>query len=215
MIQLDIDHREITLPVEHQGLATGAYTRAALVAIFADEIEADWVRTSRNLTLHETTLDRMIVRYSEQAAFQPLREIRHWFTYNSGAFIEPGYPRLYYAKRPNQPISPNKSAVCAVGEGVAGFLAQRLYQCTKLARPNHDYPDIVMEADNCTYLVESKATIAGDAENISCAEFPRIASMTVSAKLMDIRPVIGVLVSTTLMSETQYHCIVQKVTLAP
>lgn len=166
-----------------------------------------------SLTVQEATLDRMIVKYSEQVSFQPLRELRHWFTYASGAFIEPGYQPLFYARKNNKAISPNKSAVCAIGEGVAGFLAQRLYKCQKLARPNHDYPDIVMEANNSTYLIESKATMG---ENIGATleeEFPRLASLTVSARQMDVRPVIGVLIGTSLTSEQEYHCILREIEL--
>ncbi|MBD1999235.1 hypothetical protein H6G00_21905 [Leptolyngbya sp. FACHB-541] len=94
----------------------------------------------------------MISKYSEQLVYRPLEEMQYWFAYSSGAFLEPGYPPLFYSRTEHKVITPNKSAVAGIGEGIAGFLAQRLYQCRKLARPNHDYPDIVMEGNGKTYL---------------------------------------------------------------
>lgn len=103
----------------------------------------------------------MIEKYSEQLVYKPLEEVRYWFAYSSGAFITPGYPALFYSRTKDNKVSPNKSAVASIGEGVTGFLAQKLYKCRKLARPNHDFPDIVMEDNNYTktHLFESKATI--------------------------------------------------------
>lgn len=214
MIDLLIEQRRITLPKRRQGLATGTASRAALAPIFARATASSWEKSEAAISIQEVTLERMIVRYSEQVAFQPLRELRHFFTYAGGAYIEPGYPPLYYAKKPTKKISPNKSAVCAIGEGVAGFLAQRLFRCRRLARPNHDYPDIVMESGDAIYLVESKATIAGNVVAKLQMEFPRLAAMTVSAKQMDDRPIVGLLVGTTLTSERTFECALLRIDLA-
>jgi hypothetical protein len=161
------------------------------------------------LNLTESTLERMIIKYSEQIVFQPLQEIRHWFTYSSGAFLEPGYPPLYYSRDASRMVSPNKSAVAAVGEGIAGFIAQRAYHCLKLARPNHDYPDIVMESNNITYLVEAKATFSSQESTIESvieAELPRFAGLIASAGELDLRTVRGLLIGTAVVSETDYRC---------
>jgi len=151
----------------------------------------------------------MVVKYSEQLVFQPFEEIRYWFTYSAGAFLEPGYPPLYYSRDRSSRVSPNKTAVSAIGEAMAGFVAQRLYQCTKLARPNHDYPDVVMESQRRTYLVEAKATLQSVEEGIESVvndELPRLASFTSSAGQLDVRPVVGLLIGTCLVSEIQYYC---------
>jgi hypothetical protein len=146
--------------------------------------------------------------------FQPLREIQRWFAYESGAYLDPGYPPLYYAKTGGVRPSPNKSAVSAIGEGVAGFVAQRLFQCRKLARPNHDYPDVVMEAKNCTFLLESKATTQANAlEGTIAEELPRLASFASSANQMDVRPVAALLIATELVSESKYRCLLAEVQL--
>jgi hypothetical protein len=92
---------------------------------------------------------------------------------------------------------------------MAGLIAQRLYQCAKLARPNHDYPDIVMEGQQKTYLVEAKATLQSveeGIENVVKGELPRLAAFTSSAGQLDVRPVVGLLIGTSLISETQYYC---------
>ena len=157
-------------------------------------------------------MQRMIVKYSEQWVFQPLREIQRWFAYESGAYLDPGYPPLYYAKTGGSRPSPNKSAVSAIGEGIAGFLGQRLYHCRKLARPNHDYPDVVMEASNHTFVLEAKATTQPDSfEGIIAEELPRLASFASSANQMDVRRVSALLIATELVSESEYHCLLVEV----
>jgi hypothetical protein len=214
MISLEITKRQLSLSAEQQGLATGANARAALRPIFEAAIAQQWTASRLSLALNEETLQRMIVKYSEQWVFQPLREIQRWFAYASGAYLDPGYPPLYYSKTGGARASPNKSAVSAIGEGVAGFLAQRLYQCRKLARPNHDYPDVVMEANNYTFLLEAKATTQADAlEGIIAEELPRLASFASSANQMDVRPVAALLIATELVSESQYRCLLVEVHL--
>lgn len=231
-ISIDIQRRSVHLSAKQQGLATAAYTRNALRAAFLSqisEIQYPW-QSPITLNLQETTLKKMIVKYSEQSVYRPLEEIKYWFAYSSGAFIEPGYPPLFYSKDKNKPISPNISAVASVGEGVAGFIAQRLYKCRKLARPNHDFPDIVMEDNSCTktYLVESKATISSKVNSDPSEvkekvkekikdrleeELPRIAAYASSCLLLDNRPIVGILVGTALLRETNYFCYVVEVNL--
>lgn len=151
----------------------------------------------------------MIKKYSEQLVFQPLKEIQYWFTYSSGTFLnDPGYPPLYYYTTSKKKVSPNKSAVCSIGEGIAGYLSQQLYKCRKLARPNHDFPDIVMTSHGKTYLVESKATLSSDSGiMIEVREtLPRMASFVSSCVGLDRRPIIGLLIGTYIINETNYHC---------
>ena len=209
MISLTIRKKLISLSSHEQGLATAAHARSALAPEFQAAIASRTTETSVSQVISESTLERMVVKYSEQLVFQPLQEIRYWFTYSSGAFLEPGYPPLYYGRDRNRTVSPNKSAVSAIGEAIAGFLAQRLYGCTKLARPNHDYPDIVMEGQDMTFLVEAKATLRSEGDQIETVvddELPRLASLTSSARLLDVRPVRGLLIGTTLISEVEYFC---------
>lgn len=217
MITLTIRKQIISLSRHEQGLATAAHARSAMAPKFRDAIARCTTESTCSLTIAETTLERMVVKYSEQLVFQPLQEIQYWFTYNSGAFLEPGYAPLYYSREKNRQVSANKSATAAIGEGIAGFLAQRLYRCIKLARPNHDYPDIVMEDDNKTFLVEAKATLNPDKERLDAVvgrELPRLASLTSSAKQLDVRPVRGLLVGTALLSEVDYQCHLAELKLA-
>lgn len=209
MISIDIRRKTITLSQHEQGLATAAHARSAMAPEFQSAIVPRTSESRLSLSISESTLARMVVKYSEQLVFQPLEEIRYWFTYSSGAFLEPGYPPLYYNRDRNSRVSPNKTAVCAIGEAIAGFIAQRLYQCTKLARPNHDYPDVVMEGQQMTYLVEAKGTLQSQEEGIEYIvdlELPRLASFTSSARQLDVRPVVGLLIGTSLVSEIQYYC---------
>lgn len=205
MIYLQGQHQILTMPRVLQGLANQANTRPAVAPEFFGRVQGHTTASPFSLRLTETTMDRMIVKYSEQAVFQPLLEIRHWFTYASGAYTEQGYPPLFYARTRTYRPSPNVSAVAAVGEGIAGFIAQRVFHCRKLARPNHDYPDIVMEIDGVTYLIEAKATMSQAPDSLIAEFLPRLAANTASAGQIDVRPVVGILVATRLASETEYE----------
>ncbi len=141
MISLTIERRRIVLPPHLQGLITGASERRVLRSELDKRLLPQLAYTeSLTLAIAEPTLKHMVTKYSEQLVFQPVNEIRHWFTYQSGAYIEPGYPPLFYGRERNKPISPNKSAVAAVGEAIAGFLAQRLYRCRKQHAPTTTAP---------------------------------------------------------------------------
>lgn len=212
MIILNIERRVITLSSQAQNLATGVYGREALRPEFLRSISiAPPYSPIPSINIHESILKRMTVKYSEQLVFQPIKEIQYWFTYSSGAFICPGYPPLFYSRDKNKTVSPNKSAIAGIGEGIAGFLSQRLYNCRKLARPNHDFPDIVMEANGRTYLVESKATLASDVSQEIEEELPRMAAFASSCAKLDIRPVIGLLIGTAILSEANYGCYITEV----
>lgn len=217
-ILIDIEHRHIKLSAAEQSLATAANSRQQLRFQFQSQISSTKppYKKAGSLQIYEDTLKRMIVKYSEQLVYRPLEEIQYWFAYSSGAFIEPGYPPLFYSRAENKTVSPNKSAIAGIGEGIAGFLAQRLYRCRKLARPNHDYPDIVMEANGKTYLIESKATLASSASNIKQViedEITRMAAYASSCVQLDTRPVVGLLVGTALVNETHYQCYITEVTV--
>jgi hypothetical protein len=217
MITLEVRLRNIQLNKEEQNLATGAHTREVLREKFQKALATKPLYTTfSQFVLDESVLRRMISKYSEQLIYQPLNEIRFWFEYSSGVFLEPGYPPLFYAKNRGKSLSPNKSAAAAVGEGIAGLLAQRLYQCRKLARPNHDYPDIVMDAGSKTYLIESKASIDTSEAHIRGTldeEIFRLASFTTTCARLDIRPVGALLVGTLVVSEAVYRSFVSEITL--
>lgn len=215
MINLHVDRRRIIFAKSLHGLITGAAERKVLrVELDKHLFPQMHYRESFLIGIEETTLKRMVTKYSEQLVFQPVNEIRHWFTYESGAFIEPGYPPLYYAREKGKPFSPNKSAVAAIGEAVAGFLAQRLYQCRKLSRPNHDYPDVVMESDENTYLVEAKATLSSEEtiRGVINEEVQRMSRLMTSALFLDQRPVVGLLTGTFLKTETDYNVFITEMT---
>src|SRR5262245_14154633 len=91
MISINVRRKIITLSQHEQGLATAAHTRAAMAPAFQAAINLQTTESPFSLTISESTLARMVVKYSEQLVFQPLEEIRYWFTYSSGAFLEPGY----------------------------------------------------------------------------------------------------------------------------
>ncbi len=73
-----------------------------------------------------------------------------------------------------------------------------------------------MEGSGETFLVESKATLSTERaiqEKIN-GELPGMARLVISARLLDRRPVTGVLVGTLLRSETDYYVCLTEVSNA-
>ena len=157
-----------------------------------------------------------IWQYSEQVVFEPLEELNIWFTYRGGQFLAPGYQPLFYSRSENHSVTPSKTAVAGVGEGISGFLAQRLYRCRKLARPIQDYPDIVMVANNgAIYLVESKAS-TGSPEALQRTideEVIRLASYASACLELNTRPIRGLLVATAFLGTNEYQAYLTEILL--
>ena len=208
MIRIHITKKDIRLDKDELSLAAGSSARAVLRDEFLRRMNLKPVRYNpiTTLTIPEAVLKRMIGKFSEQVIYQPLNEIRFWFTYSSGAYIEPGYPPLFYFRK-GKNFSPNKTAVAGIGEGVAGLISQRIYRCRKLSRPNHDYPDIVMDGNGKTYLVESKATL-NSRESIQTVindELPTMATLLSSCVGLDTRPIVSLLIGTFIANEKEYE----------
>jgi hypothetical protein len=217
MISIGVTTRRLEFTKNEQFLASGATSRKALIAEF-EKLLANKPPVGSTISLHltESALKLMIRKYSEQLVFQPLREIQFWFSYKSGAFIEPGYPPLYYSRTRGKTLSPNKSAISAVGEGVSGLLGQRVYMARKLARPNHDFPDIVMRSDSLLYLVESKASLSEGGERAREAiysELPRMVSYVAACVQMDRREIRGLLVGTDIVTESEFNVTILEIEL--
>lgn len=209
-IQLDLEHRQLSFLPAEQALAKAAASRNAMRFQFHAQLaskQASYIPV-QSLKVEENTLKRMIGKYSEQLVYQPMEELQNWFTYSSGAFLDPGYPSLYYSRSEQRQVCPNKSAIAGIGEGIAGLVMQQRYRCRQLCRPYHDYPDIVMEKNGKIYLVEAKATTLSVAEvqQVIDEELIRLVAYCSACAELDGRPVMGVLVGTALVSETVYHC---------
>ncbi len=169
------------------------------------------------MNIREGVLRHCIRGYSEQAIFDPLEDLTMWFNYSSGDFLAPGYPPLFYNRQEGHPVSPSKTAVAGIGEGVAGFLAQRLYRCRKLARPIQDYPDIVMRTTDrgAIYLVESKASTGSPValQRTIDEEVIRLASYASACLELNTLPIRGLLVGTACLSTNQYRAYLTEILL--
>lgn len=212
-IDIDIQRDQLPLDPALRGLATGAHTRAALAPRFERAAANVLVRSSHHCRVHETTLRRMVDRCSEQLVFRALEDVKDWFSYTSGSFFSHGYPRLHYAATGNRKPTSNKSAIAAVGEGVAGLLAMRLYRGRLLARPFHDYPDIVLGSPNGIMLVEAKATTEDKVNSIASAELPRLAAYAASVRDIDPAVTTALLVVTRLVREQAYEVRIVEISL--
>lgn len=219
MIQISLERRSLHLSRKEQALASAAAQRSTMQFQFQKQIAAKAVtyRPLNSIHIQPSALKFLIQKYSEQLVYKPLDEIQYWFAYSAGAFLEPGYVQLYYYAHllSGKKIPPSKSAVAAIGEGTAGLLGQWLYQGRKLARPNHDYPDIVMEAQGKTLLIEAKATSGSvkQAENLIENDLARMAAYAFACAELDSRPVIGILVSTALIRHNHFHTYITEVVI--
>ena len=214
-IRLEVDLFERDLNQEVQKLADLCNHRGALINQFRTEISrCPTQKTSLIFKVSKSTLKRMTGKYSEQMVFEPLNEIHHYFNISNGGALFSGiYKHLLYSTKNNK-VTPNKSAISAIGEGVAGYLAQKVFKCRLLARPNHDYPDAVMEANAMTYLIEAKSSMSEKSlRNELDKEMNKIVSYISAAQKRDVRQVRGVLIGTFIKSEFEYKCEVNKLTL--
>lgn len=216
-IEIELHHREIHLSEQEQVLARAASKRKPMKDDFHSRLSGKPVAYSSrgSIRVLASTLDRMVRKYSEQLLCQPLEEMSFWFDYRSGSFLAPGYPPLYYRGTSSRDRpSPNKSVVGGIGEGVAGLVMQRLYRAVKLARPIHDYPDVVMYTSDKIFLTEAKATTKS-INRIKSVVDDEIVGMVLYAsackELDTSREVAGTLIGTALLEDNHYQTYITEV----
>ncbi|MBD3886607.1 hypothetical protein IFO70_33600 [Phormidium tenue FACHB-886] len=210
MINLYLERRTIQLSPLEQSLAKAAASRHAmrlqLQGQLAHQLSSPYSPLPL-LLIQPNTLQPMIFQFSEQLVFHALEEMHQFFNYTSGLYLEPGHPPLFYSRTQSQSASPNKSAIAAIGECIAGLVTQRLYHCCKLSRPIGDFPDLVMRGNGTIYLVEAKATTSSlkEMQRVLDEECLRLAAYVAACVELDTQPLVGLLVGTVLVGETHYH----------
>lgn len=219
MIQISLERRSISLSRKELALVNAASHRSAMLSHVKKIIAAKSTPYSplAPLFVPPSYLQTLTKIYSEQLVYEPLKDIQYWFTYSIGAFLAPGYPQLYYYAHllTGKKIPPSKSAVAAIGEGTAGLIGQQLYKARILARPNHDFPDIVMEdrSSSKTFLIEAKATSGGITQARKVIDDNLIAMIgyTAACVELDSRLVVGILISTALEKVDHFHTSITEV----
>ncbi len=123
-IKIEVKTREIALSSSLIPVALSR--RNTFKYQFQQAIENQKKSYAPKTVLHvdELTMRRMIEKYSEQVVYRPIDDMRYYFQYTNRAMTEPGYPPLFYPAVVDRKRDPNISAVMAIGEGVAGFVAQ-------------------------------------------------------------------------------------------
>ncbi len=217
IIQIAIERRCLQLTDSLAALATLASSRSDTRQRFLKEMAGNITAYAPlpPLQIDSNTVRTIIQQVSEQVVYRPLEELRYfYFVYSRGAFLLPGYPRLYCMATSKQNLSPSKSAIGAIGEGVAAILSQRLYQGTVgLARPYHNYPDLVSTDRKTTLMTEAKATVDSvqRIKEVTQEELFRMAQHVNACTSLDVRPVVGLLIGTALLDETRYHAVITEV----
>jgi hypothetical protein len=221
VIEISLEKRCLQIDRITGAIAQAAYSRSAMKLELMERLEQLSVpyKPLQSWSVHPNTIRALVRRYSEQAAFYPLEEIAQWIAYQRyGLFLLPGHQPLFYLRTEHKSISPNKSAIAAIGEACLGLTIQYLYNGRLLARPVSDYPDAVCECSqsNTIYLGEAKATAAHSVEEIKRVidnELPRFIPFVLAANSLENaqNKVLGILVGTTVLSSSQFHCAISEI----
>lgn len=222
MVNIKVFKRSISLSAELTAIALSR--RAVFRNRFQDELNDHPKHFSQvsNFSISEYAMRRMIAKYSEQAVYRPIDDMRYFFQGARRLFSEPGYPPLFYPIILDRKMGQSISAVSAIGEGVAGLVAQRIYDCRKLSRPFRDGVDIVMSAENVTYLIEAKGTAIQSEkiekwldEKLGDTFLEEVSKEVLSSRGVDVRSVRGLLVGVHILSEINYHAYVIEIDIQP
>ncbi|MFM6081583.1 MAG: hypothetical protein ACKPCI_24230, partial [Dolichospermum sp.] len=92
MIKLEIYHRVIEVPSRLSNFALS--DRRKVKDIFEEEIDQEIKENEykkiQTSSINEVTLQRIIEKYSEQAVYRPIDDMRYYFQYAQRVFIDPG-----------------------------------------------------------------------------------------------------------------------------
>lgn len=219
MINIDIYKREISIPSKLTPVALSSRNKfqQQVIEAIRKEIRKHSYKSNINIRVNEFTLRRMIEKYSEQAVYRPIDDMRYYFQYARRAFIEPGYPPLFYPAVVDRKRAANISAVSAIGEGVSGLVLQQMYGCRKLVRPYKDGVDIVMTNGLETYLVEAKGSASSSEKDLQKKldnEYLReMVCETLSSAGIDNRNLKGLLIGLYLKDELKYNCYITEINI--
>lgn len=225
MIELALEKRCLTLDPLTGALAQAVASRAALPADLLTHLEqvATPYTPLPTWSVHPHTIRALVRRYSVQTTSYPLEEVTQWFAYQRyGLFLLPGYPPRYFAHTEQQPISPPRGAVTALGEACLGLLLQHLYQGRLVAKPVAAYPDAVCvnPTTQTLYLGAVQATASetsAASQRLVDEAMPRFLPCVLAAHTLNYstQTVLGLLVGTTLLSHEQWHCALVEVRVDP
>jgi hypothetical protein len=118
------------------------------------------------ISFTSVTLRSRIKKFSEQFVADAEAELAAYFSMKTGRALDVAYPDLLYFADGTEYMF-NKSVAAAIGEGLAGFLVQRLYGFRPQARPLRLSPDIIMVRGGRVAFVEAKAALATGRSSIT------------------------------------------------
>ncbi|MBD2247249.1 hypothetical protein [Nostoc sp. FACHB-888] len=217
MINIYIRKREIFISstLTPVALSNRNKFRQQVIEAIDKEIINNHYTKNVNIRVNEFTLRRIIEKYSEQAVYRPIDDMRYYFQYSKRAFIEPGYPPLFYPAVVDRKRAANISAVSAIGEGVSGLVLQQMYGCRKLVRPYKDGVDIVMTNGRETYLIEAKGSATPQEEDflnkLDNEYLLQMVCETLSSAGIDSRRLKGFLIGVHLKDELNYTCYITEI----
>jgi len=171
--------------------------------------------STKDLTFNSVTLRRMVKRYSAQFLGDVELELREYFARRGGSSFNSEYADLLYFESVNGPTL-SSSVSAGIGEGMAGYLVQKLHQYTPKARPIGYTPDIIMERLHPPgiALVEAKGTtITSTSAKRSVLPELRLAAIDM-IKMLAMAPYLnrakytGYVIGTEIVDEDEFRCYV-------
>jgi|GEM_PF-3675535 len=100
-IEILLERRTITLSNDEAALAKAATTRHALRLQFQTQLTSRCIpyQDAGKRLLHEARLQACVTEFAHQLVYSPLADLRYFFALQTGIFLEPGDPPLYYARQ--------------------------------------------------------------------------------------------------------------------
>ena len=176
-----------------------------------DELKQVIFSPPSSLTFSSVTLRNRIQKFSEQFVADAETELDTYFNFSTGRALDVAYPDLLYFGSGSTEYYFNKSVAAAIGEGMAGYLVQKVFGFIPKSRPLGLSPDIIMESKPTDQIafVEAKAalknprsTILGEVRKaaVELLHFLATAPYLKQAKYQ------GYIVGTEIVTQREFNC---------
>ena len=208
LYKLHIHEAKLLVSDSHRGAFTSDYGQRELGKILR---ALPYIYRS-DQHFNSVTLRYLVRKFSEQNIGDIEVELGAQFKKQSGMALNVNYPDLLYFATSSGPQF-NRSVSGAIGEGIAGYIVQKLYGFTPKARPIGYSPDIIMEKTqpHSIALVEAKGTSKSDSKGIRNtiqeAAFELLQMMS-SAPYLKATKYAGYVIGTEIIENEEFNCYV-------
>ena len=206
--KLHIHEATLLVTDSHRGSFTSAFGKRQLEKTLG---ALSYTQTS-DLDFSSVTLRYIVRKFSEQNIGDIEVELGAQFKKQNGMALNVHYPDLLYFATISGPQF-NKSVSGAIGEGIAGYVVQKLYGFVPKSRPIGYSPDIIMGKDQpySIALVEAKGTSKSDVKGIRTTirdAAVELLQMLSAAPYLKAAKYAGYVVGTEITENEEFNCYV-------